>query len=69
MRAAYVWGAWAAWVFGTLATPQYDPIFNLDQWWAELVVALLALTGLFAQLYRYRAASTQRSTRGLEMPA
>jgi hypothetical protein len=57
-RAAYVWALWAAWVFGTLATPQYEPIFNLDQWWAELTVALLALAGLAAQIYRYRTAST-----------
>ena len=57
-RARYVCALWAAWIFGTLATPQYDPIFNLDQWWAELTVALLALVGLAAQLYRYRTAST-----------
>ena len=57
-RAAYIWALWAAWVFGTLATPQYDPIFNLDQWWAELTVALLALGGLAAQIYRYRVGST-----------
>ena len=57
-RAAYVWALWAAWVFGTLATPQYEPIFNLDQWWAELTVAGLALGGLAAQIYRYRTAST-----------
>lgn len=56
--AAYVWALWAAWVFGTLATPQYEPIFNLDQWWAELTVALLALAGLAAQIHRYRMAST-----------
>lgn len=57
-RAAVVWALWAAWVFSTLATPQYEPIFNLDQWWAELTVALLALGGLAAQIYRYRTAST-----------
>jgi len=57
-RARYVVALWIAWVFGTLATPQYDPIFNLDQWWAELTVALLALAGLVAQLYRYRSAAT-----------
>lgn len=57
-RGRIVCAAWALWVFGTLATPQYGPIFNLDQWWAELTVALLALTGLAAQLYRYRAAAS-----------
>lgn len=57
-RSAYVWALWAAWVFGTIATPQYEPIFNLDQWWAELTVTILALTGLAAQIYRYRTAST-----------
>ncbi len=59
-RAAGVWALWAAWVFGTLATPQLEPIFNLDQWWAELTVAVLALGGLAAQIYRYRTASTPR---------
>ena len=57
-RAAWVWAGWALWIFGTLATPQYDPIENLDQTWAELVVVLLALTGLLAQVFRYRSAST-----------
>jgi len=57
-RSSYVWAFWAAWVFGTLATPQYEPIFNLDQWWAELTVAVLALGGLAAQIHRYRTAST-----------
>jgi hypothetical protein len=57
-RAAFLWALWAAWVFGTLATPQYDPALNLDQPWAELVVALLALSGLAAQVYRYRSASS-----------
>ncbi len=58
-RARYLSALWAAWVFGTLATPQYDPIFNLDQAWAALTVALLALAGLVAQIYRYRIASTE----------
>lgn len=57
-RARYVAALWIAWIFGTLATPQYDPIFNLDQWWAELTIALLALAGLAAQVYRFRTAST-----------
>lgn len=57
-RGRVVCAVWALWVFGTLATPQYEPIFNLDQWWAELSVALLALLGLGAQLVRYRTAAT-----------
>ncbi|HKW78883.1 MAG TPA: hypothetical protein VJQ09_07260 [Candidatus Limnocylindria bacterium] len=55
---AWVWAAWAAWVFATIATPAYSPVTNLDQWWAEIIVAGLAITGLAAQLYRYRSAST-----------
>ena len=57
-RARVVCAGWAVWLVGTLATPQYDPLFNLDQWWAELTVALLALAGLVAQIYRFRSAST-----------
>jgi hypothetical protein len=57
-RAAIVWAVWAAWVLGTLATPQYDPALNLDQPWAELIVAVLALIGLAAQIYRYGRASS-----------
>ena len=57
-RAAVLWSIWAAWVVGTLATPSVNPALNLDQWWAEVTVALLALTGLAAQVYRYRVAST-----------
>jgi two-component system, NarL family, sensor kinase len=58
-RARVLCAGWALWIFGTLATPQYDPIFNLDQPWARLTVALLALAGLAAQIYRYRTASTE----------
>ena len=59
-RTAVVWALWAAWVFGTLATPDLNPALNLDQPWAELVVSALALTGLAAQIYRYRFAATAR---------
>ena len=44
-RAALLWSIWAAWVVGTLATPSVNPALNLDQWWAEVTVSLLALTG------------------------
>jgi hypothetical protein len=57
-RAAWLWSFWAAWVFSTIATPQYSPVVQLDQWWAELTVTALAVAGLGAQIYRYRAAST-----------
>jgi len=57
-RTAVLWSLWAAWVVGTLATPAVNPALNLDQWWAQVTVATLALVGLAAQVYRYRAAST-----------
>ena len=56
-QTAILWSVWAAWVIGTLATPAFNPALNLDEWWAEITVATLALTGLAAQIYRYREAS------------
>lgn len=55
---AAVAAVWAAWVFGTLATPQLNPALQLDEAWAEVVVATLALVGLAAQVVRYRSRSS-----------
>ena len=57
-RVAWVWALWVAWVFATIATPEYSPVLQLDQWWAEITVTALAVIGLVAQVYRYRTAST-----------
>ena len=57
-RAAWLWAFWAAWVFATIATPDCSPVVQLDQWWAEVTVAALALAGLLAQIYRYRTTSS-----------
>ena len=51
---------WAAWVFGTLATPEINPALSVQEPWAALIVTALAIGGLAAQIHRYRVADTER---------
>ena len=55
---ALAWSVWAGWVLAAVFAPEFSPILSSGDGWAAAVLTAFALSGLAAQIYRYRTVST-----------